>query len=121
MVGWLMKRLGDTTITIVRAPLVADTDNTLYRDWANATYTDIPFCMFQPFQLSSRLQIQDNFDREYASSFFRLWFPGGTDIDAHDRIIVNGRNLDIWGIPGPWYDFAGVETHITCLCKEREG
>jgi hypothetical protein len=118
----MTKRMGNNTVVIVHAALTTDPkDNTQYRDWTNATRTEVRWCMVQPFQLSSRLQKADNQAREWRAAYFRIWFPAGTVLDAADRLEFNGQTHDVYGEPGTWWDLNGVESHITCLTLVREG
>jgi len=114
--------LGQTVITVVRAALVQDSlDNTSYRDWANATRTTYSGCMIQPFQLSSKLQIEKNLDREFSAAYFRVWMPAGADVVSTDRLETHGLSLDVYGFPGSWFDLEDVESHVAVLCYVRKG
>lgn len=114
--------LGGNTVVRVRAPLVNDVvDNTAYRDWGNASLLTVTGCMIQPFQLSSKLQIEMNIDREFSAAFFRIWMPAGTDIKPTDRLRVAGLELDVYGVPGPWFDLNGLPSHLSVLTYVREG
>lgn len=120
MVG--VNSLGMETVTIVRAPLATNPrDNSQFRDWASATKTDIEGCQVQPFLLSNKLQIEDNLQREFGASYFRVWLPAGTIVLYTDRLVHRNRTMDVYGQPGIWFDFEGVESHITVLAYFREG
>lgn len=114
--------LGSEVITIRRAPEVTDTrDNSKYRDWTTATSTVVTGCMVQPFLMSNKLVVEDNLQREFASQFFRVWFPAGTDLDYADRLEWRGGVYDIYGEAGTWVDFEGNEDHVQCIALLRKG
>lgn len=115
-------RLGKNTITRLRAPLVTDPrDNTQYRDWDNATSTDIPNCMVEPFPLSEKLNFEDGRKREFAQSAVRVYAPAGTDLIYTDRLMIAGSEYGILGHPGIWYDFKGNVDHVAVIAQRREG
>ena len=113
--------MGNLTVVRVRAALTTESDGSYIRDWDGATSTAINGCMIQPFQLSSRLQIEMNLDREFSSAYFRFWFPPGTDIQSTDRLVFNGNTYEVYGVPGTWFDQDGTEHHVTCLAIQRRG
>jgi len=115
-------KLGANVVTRVRAPLVDDPiDSTAYRDWDNATEVTYTGCMIQPFQLSSKLQVEYNIDREFAAAYFRVWLPPGADVISTDKLRVNGITLEVYGVPGTWFDLDGNESHVSVLCYVRTG
>lgn len=108
--------LGSETVTVVHAELVLDAfDNSQYRDWANATTTDVAHCMVQPFKLSSRLVHEDNLQREFASEYYRVWMPAGTAVSYIDRLMWRGIRMEVFGDEQRFYTFAGVEHHLQLL------
>lgn len=114
--------LGQNTVTVVSAPLVSDPrDNSVYRDWANATETVVEGCMVQPFLTASRMSAEDNIEREFSKMQRRMWLPAGTEVYYFDRIVFAGDTYDVWGQPNHWYDFEGNESHVELLVVLREG
>jgi hypothetical protein len=114
--------LGDEVITVLRAPIITDPrDNSKRADWDSATETDYPGCMIQPFLMSNKLVIEDNNERLFAQSFYRIWMPAGSDVLYTDRIRWRGETMDVFGQKGTWVDFEGNEDHIQLLGKLREG
>jgi hypothetical protein len=114
--------LGSTAVTVITAPLVQRTrDKSYYRDWGNAVEVTYPGCMLEPFQLSSRLQIQDNQDREFASAYARLWMPPEAVMDNGQRVRVHSQEFDVHGQPILWRDLEDVASHWTVLIYRLEG
>lgn len=114
--------LGSTTVTVITAPLVKRLrDNSYYRDWDNAVEVVHANCMLEPFQLSSRLQIQDNNDREFASAYVRLWMPPEAVMEPNQRVRIHGAEFDVHGQPILWRDFEDVPSHWTVLIYRLGG
>lgn len=114
--------IGEQTITVVRAPLVQnDRDNTWYRDWENATHTDVPGCSVQPTRLSDKLRYEQDQEREYHMTYIRVYAPPGTDIVYTDKIKFDGKFYDVQGAVTPWRRTGGQEHHVAFLIKLREG
>ena len=117
-----MRPLGSDTIVIVRAPLITDPrDGSEYRDWNNATSTPISQCMVEPFMLAEKLNFEENRDREYARTALRIYAPPGTDIDINDRVEFEDHTYDVFGHPGRWRRFNGVERYVSVIGRIREG
>lgn len=114
--------LGSTAVTVLTAPLVRRArDNSFYRDWTNASEITHTNCMLQPFQLSSRLQIQDNLDREFTSAYARLWMPPEADMRPNQRVRIHGQTFDVHGEPLLWHDLEDSASHWTVLLYRLEG
>jgi hypothetical protein len=114
--------LGNNTVTIVRAPLVADPrDTSLYRDWDNATSTEVANCMVEPFPLAEKLNHEENRDREFSRSAVRVYMPEDSDVLRTDRMVFDGDQYEIFGHPGRWFDPRGVRNHIAVIARIREG
>ena len=114
--------LGSDTVVRIRAELVRDPkDNSLYRDWENATELTIPDCSVQAPKLSDKLRNEIDNEREYQLTFVRLYAPPGTDLRYTDRLIFGNDLYEIQGEPTPWRRFNGQEHHVTALLKLREG
>lgn len=117
-----MSYLGNTPVTVMTAPFATlARDGSLYRDWANAVSITYQGNMLEPFQLSSRLQVQKNQDREFASSYGRLWMVPEADMQPGQRVVVHGVEYDVHGSPIPWYDLEDVRSHWTVLVLVRSG
>jgi len=114
--------LGSEIITVVRAPIIVNTrDNSESQDWTTATRIDVEGCMVQPFLMSNKLVIEDNNERMFAQSFYRVWMPSGTDVLYTDRLEWREVHMDVFGQKGEWFDFEGISDHIQLLGKRREG
>jgi hypothetical protein len=117
-----MRPLGNDTVTILRAPLVSvPRDGSLVRDWDNATTTSVTKCNVQPFPMAEKLVIEENRDREYVRSAYRVHAPAGTRVEHTDRVIYNGDTYDVFGHMGEWHRFSGKENHVTFIIRLREG
>lgn len=117
-----MRPLGIEVFTVVRAPLVVSArDNSQYRDWANATETEISGCNVQPFILSEKLLQEVNAEREFVKQVWRVWLPPGSDVTYTDRGIWRGELHDILGINGIWNHIMGPEHHRDIMIRRREG
>lgn len=115
-------RLGKNIIVVVRAPLVLDNrDNTLWRDWDNATRTEVKFNMIEPFPLAEKLNFEINQDREFSQSAIRIYTQPETDILYTDRIEHDGYTWQVLGHPGLWYDFKAKKHHKAVIAQIRQG
>ena len=115
-----MTALGSTPVTVLTAPLVVATrDNSKFRDWDNAVSVTYQGNMLEPFQLSSRLQIQNDLDREFSSSYGRLWMVPEADMQPNQRVVIHGVTYEVNGRPIPWYDLEDVRSHWTVLLLTR--
>lgn len=114
--------LGNESIFVIRAPLVRnERTNSDYRDWDNATETEVKFCNVQPFPLAEKLNEEVSISREYARSSIRIYAPAGTDIRHTDRIRYRGNDHDVFGFAGDWQDFSGTPHHVAVVARRREG
>src|SRR5262245_33827199 len=108
--------LGSTPVTVITAALVQRTrDNSFYRDWDHASEVTYPNCMLEPFQLSSRLQIQNNADRNFSSAYARLWMPPTALMEPNQRVRIHSVEFDVHGEPILWRDFDDTPSHWTVL------
>lgn len=118
----LTRPLGNQTIVIQRAPLVASgRDGTLQRSWSTATETTVTKCSVQPFRLAEKLNFEDNRDREFARSALRVFAPAGTDVEPTDRVVFSGKTYDVFGFGGDWAGFDGNPHHVAFVIRLREG
>lgn len=116
------RKLGHDTLVLVRAPLTTDTrDNSEYRDWDNATRTDIVDCMVQPFPMAEKIAYERTIDREFARTAFRVWCPAGTDVTSSDKIEYEGKTYEVFGGSGTWKDHRGVPHHSQFIMRLKEG
>lgn len=118
-----LKRLGNETVTVLTAPLVTATrDNSLNRDWSQATEQTIINCSVQPFRMSYRLIQTDFKDREYVQEYFRLYIPAGQPIPVHtDKVLWRSTEFDSYGPSQSWYDRKGNLHHTQVVLRFREG
>lgn len=117
-----MRPLGIEVLTIRRAPLAASPrDGSEFRDWANATDTEVTGCNVQPFILSEKLVIEINAEREFLKQAWRCWAPPGTDVTYTDRIVWRGEEYEVLGINGIWNHIMGPEHHRDFMIRLREG
>lgn len=115
-------QLGVQVITRLRAELVASArDNSLARDWANPSRTEIRNCNVQPFILSEKYVAEIDVEREHVRQLLRVWVPAGTDIVYTDKVEYRGVEYDVMGITGVWDDIQGFESHRNILLRERIG
>lgn len=116
-------RLGSTTITLITPKTKTRArDNSQYLDYADfESSVDVPGCQHEPFQLSSRLQVQNDDGRSYSSAYGRVWLPGSVELERNQRMVINGITYKMWGQPQPWTDLNNVRSHWTVLVIEREG
>lgn len=116
-----MSYLGSTPVTVLTAPLVTQTrDNSLARDWSNPVSVTYQGNMLEPFQLSSRLQIQNNLDREFSSAFGRLWMVPEATMEPNQRVVIHGVTYEVQGQPILWRDLEDVASHWTVLLLLRD-
>lgn len=96
-----------TTVTIERAPYV-ESRGTQIRDWSNPESFTVSGCNLQPS--SSDTSWTDT--SQAVTIRARLWMPPATDVQADDRITVNGVQYAIAGAPQTWESPTGAVDHI---------
>lgn len=117
-----MKLVGPHTIVVIRAPLVTDTrDNSKWRDWANATETTVNHCMVQPYRMAEKLNAEDEIDREFAQTSFRVFAPPTTDVVYTDRIRYREEEFEVLGKPGLWHDLQGRPVYLGVIIRAKLG
>jgi hypothetical protein len=108
--------IGADTITVRRAPLIADgrygADR---RDWATATAIVISGVSVQPFSAA-----EQTLDREYTATRLRLFAPPGTDLISTDRVEWRGVMYEVDGEPDRWFD-EGQADHIEAVITRMTG
>lgn len=118
-----MELHGPDTITIRRAALVLDSrDNSLYRDWANATLIEVDNCMVEPYKMAEKLNSESDVDREYAATSIRVFAPPDTVVYYTDRLLVSafgyeGIEFNVLGIPGAWHDLKGKRVYRGIIAR----
>lgn len=116
------KPLGGNTITVVRAQLVIDPrDNSLYRDWVNASQTVVERCMVEPYPLAEKLNVEDMRDREFVRTALRVYAPKTTDIIYTDRVLFNGLEYRMFGDAGNWFHLNGALNHLAFIIRRVYG
>ncbi|MFF1820391.1 hypothetical protein ACFVWG_24005 [Kribbella sp. NPDC058245] len=91
--------LGPHTITVVRpGTKPAEYGNTTQPDWANPTATTVAGCSVQPIPAPAYTVDQDSSQTRWS-----VWAPGGTDVQATDRVLWNGDTYDVDGAPQRWH------------------
>jgi hypothetical protein len=77
--------------------------------------------MVEPFPLAEKLNHEENRDREFSRTAFRVYMPADTDVLRTDRLVIDGLECDVFGHPGPWFDFKGIKNHVAVIARIREG
>ena len=120
--GMSRRPLGNDTIIVQNAELVKDPrDNAWYRDWDNATETEVEGCNIQPTRLSDKLRDEDDHEREFHLTYFRGFAPLDAPLDYTSRVLFEGETYDVQGKPTPWRRLNGQAHHIAFMMKLREG
>lgn len=109
--------LGNTTITIRNAPLVADprTGN-LRRSWDQATETTLAGCWVQPIGGEEMTQ-----DREHSRTNLRLFAPFSDDLQTTSRVEVDTVTYEVNGEPQRWPGPGGGWHHVEADLKRLTG
>lgn len=95
------------TVTVARAPYI-DSRGTQVRDWSAAVETAVAGCSVQPNASDTAWT-----DTSQAVTVrARLWCPPGTDIQAGDRVTVEGVQYAVEGAPMAWQSPTGAIDHI---------
>ncbi len=113
--------LGEQTIITLDAPLVQGRTGAFYRDWDAAVQTVIPGCSVQPFILAEKLNYTNDSEREFTKNSWRVYAPPDAVVSPEARVIYQGVEHDVQGIPGDWVDLDGVKNHKAFLIRERRG
>ncbi len=118
--------LGSETIKIYQPKETTDSDGSvsvaMELDVANADLVaTIVGCSVQPFLLADKLQQEDNKDRFFASTTFRVYTPGNPEIDYDQWILWRGEIYEVYGFAGYWQDLAGTDDHTEFLIRLRRG
>lgn len=115
-------KLGSQVITRIRAELaVSSRDNSKFRDWDNASRTDVRNCNVQPFIASEKYVAEIDVWREHVRQLLRCWLPAGTEFLYTDRVEYRGVEYDVMGIQSVWDDIQGKESHRVIMLRERIG
>lgn len=113
-----MSVLAVETVTVIRAPLIANRYGGQVRDWTNAVRTDVDGVSIQP-----TVTTEDVRDRELLVNKYTLFTTRGRDIDleATDRIAWNGLTLQVDGDPNRWQAPGGGIHHVEAALREVTG
>lgn len=101
------------TVEVIR-PAKAEQRGTIVDDWKNATVHQINGCDFQ--KISSAVNFADQ--SATASVRWQLRLPPNSDIEAGDRVSVDGRTYALNGVPMAWESPTGRVSHIECELVE---
>lgn len=112
-----MSRHFQQSVTIVRAPLVADRYGNRVRDWPTATRTSVAGVNLQPASAPAASD-EDTVDRQVTMSGWRLYTPRGMDLDllATDRVEYGAMVLEVVGEVGRW-EVGGRVHHVEAELK----
>lgn len=113
-------RLGNDTITVIRANTIVDPRyGSRRRDWTDTTETTVVGVSVQPFRTT-----ESTVDREYAATHLRVFapaVPGITDAQATDRVRWGGVDYEIDGEPARWFGDGGSASHVELSIKRLTG
>lgn len=112
----MMRRLGKTTIQIVRAPLITDAHNNQIPDWANATRTPVTGCYVEAGTTQ-----EDLVNRDEVRVAWTVFAPAGVDVVATDRVEHAGVDYEVVGAPAPMESFTGRLDHTVIALQKWEG
>lgn len=113
-----MSVLAVETVTVLRAPLIANRYGGQVRDWTSAVRTDVDGVSIQP-----GASTEDVRDRELLTNTFTLFTTRGRDIDllATDRVEWNGVILQVVGDPNRWTAPGGGVHHVEATLRQVAG
>jgi hypothetical protein len=116
-----MGKLGNETITVLKASLVVDSrTRSEYRDWDNAVLSDYGDCSLQPARTSEGSGSGVAPDRELILYDVRLIGPPTLVVGKDDRIQWRGTTYEVFGEPERWYH-RGKLRHVALNLKRRDG
>ena len=114
--------LGNDVFYVLRAPLVADArTGSLSRDWSQAARLPVIWALITPFELAQKLSVEDNREREFSQTHFKVFAPPGTDIVYTDRIEYWSEVYIVSGSVRRWRDFDGCEDHVEFVVQLQGG
>lgn len=106
------------TVTRLRAPLVPDGYGGTERDWNAPDSLEVGPCAVAPLVEDEAHQR----GRVGVTEAWTLYAPYDADIEAHDRIVHEGRTFDVDGDPGRWRSpFSGREHGMAVRLVRQEG
>lgn len=113
-----MSVLAVESVTVIRAPLIANRYGGQVRDWANAVRTDVDGVSIQP-----TVSTEDTRDRELLTNTYTLFTSRGRDIDllATDRVQWGDLVLQVVGDPNRWQAPGGGVHHVEATLKQVTG
>lgn len=106
-----------TPVTILRAALVEGYGGAQVRNWDLAVGRTV-FAHVQPsaFVFGSS-EVVDR--RQISTSVYALDLPAGTDIEATDRVVFDGRVWEVDGEPRRW-SMQGTPHHVEVSARRVE-
>lgn len=111
-----MLALAVTTVTRLRATVVADEYGNTGLSWATPSEAPITGCSVQPVPGTEVLD-----GRNAVVSRWKWFGPRNADVRASDRIRHAGVVYDVDGSVQRWDDPAGRLSHSYCLLRRAEG
>lgn len=105
-----------TDATVVRAPF-KETRGTTIRDWTRASSHIVSGCTLQPARSST--DWRDPAQAVTVRAVLRM--PPAADVQAGDRIEVDGVRYAIDGAPHLWESPTGRVSHIECALVDWTG
>lgn len=108
----------NTSITRLRAPLIADEYGTpsAERDWAHATSTVITGCSIQPL-IGAEYEV----GREAVTVRWKIYAPAGTSLLAGDRVVYGGETYEVDSDGQEWPSPTGNLDHVQAVLKKVVG
>jgi hypothetical protein len=104
----------NTTVTRLRAPMVADAYGNLVPDWGNAARLELPA------RVQQASQQEDTLDRDQQTAIFVVFLPPGADVTGSDRLEWAGRTLELVGPPASVDAYSAVH-HVEARAREVVG
>ena len=113
----MVRTFYDTTVTRLRAEVVADRYGNEGPDWSGTvSELDIAGCRVQP--LSSEEVMSNRFESDVR---FRLLAPFGSDVTFLDRVQVGSAVYEVVGAPLSHQSPSGVAAHDEILLRAVSG
>jgi hypothetical protein len=110
------RRLGDQSITILRAGTTTDSHNDGVPDWDTPSSTIISNCYVEQGTTDEQL-----INRDTVEILWTVYAPPGIDVLATDRIVFEGITYDIDGQPGVNRSFTRKLDYTGIALKRWEG
>lgn len=109
--------LGRESITVQRAPRVANAYGDLVADWSGTlTQTVYGGCDVQPGTTQEYLINRDN-----TLVAWTVYRSGVTDVTEFDRVLYAGRVYEVYGHPSRDKSYSGRQDHTVIVLKDWSG